>query len=210
MTATPTVSPYKVKAESVEACSCHHGCNCQFGGFPNEGICEFIIGYAVEHGHVGDVPLDGVRAVVVAKYPKAIHEGHGHIVLFVDDKASQKQADAFATILSGKLGGMPWEALAGTVERFEGPVRRPVDIHVARERSHVRIPGAVEMRFTPLRDPVTAKEKKVSIVYPDGGFFWNEGHMATTETMHVEHGDLTMNWPHRYASTAEVNWTNHK
>ena len=36
---------YRVRAESVEACSCAHGCNCQFGGTPNEGYCEFVIGY---------------------------------------------------------------------------------------------------------------------------------------------------------------------
>ena len=35
---------YRVRAMSVEACSCAHGCNCQFGGTPNEGLCEFIIG----------------------------------------------------------------------------------------------------------------------------------------------------------------------
>jgi hypothetical protein len=32
--------------------------------------------------------------------------------------------------------------------------------------------------------------------------------VATTETMRVEHGDFRMEWPHRYAAAAEVNWTN--
>ncbi len=44
---------YRVRAQSVEACSCAHGCNCQFGGTPNEGICEFIIGYVVDEGRFG-------------------------------------------------------------------------------------------------------------------------------------------------------------
>src|SRR4051812_44406058 len=50
-------TPYRVKADSIESCSCRHGCNCQFGGVPNEGICEFIIGYDVKDGRVGDVSL---------------------------------------------------------------------------------------------------------------------------------------------------------
>ena len=29
-----------MKADSIEARNCQHGCNCQFGGFPNEGKCE--------------------------------------------------------------------------------------------------------------------------------------------------------------------------
>jgi hypothetical protein len=199
---------YRVKAESIEACNCQHGCNCQFAGFPNEGKCEFIIGYEVKDGRFGNVSLNGMRAVVAAKYPKAIHEGHGHVVLFVDEKASQEQVDAFAAILSGKMGGMPWEALAGTVERFDGPIRKPVEIRVSGERSQVRVPGAVELRLTPLRDPVSGKDKEVHIVYPKGGFFWNDARMATTETMRVEHGNFRLEWPNRYAAAAEVNWTN--
>src|SRR5215210_2763466 len=94
-TQTPAGTRYRVRAQSVEACNCQHGCNCQFGGFPNEGICEFIIGYEVKDGHFGNVDLGGFRAVVTAKYPNAIHEGHGYIVLFVDENASQEQVDAF-------------------------------------------------------------------------------------------------------------------
>lgn len=200
--------PYRVKAESVEACSCHHGCNCQFAGFPNEGICELIIGYDVTSGHYGDVPLDGVRAVIAAKYPNAIHEGHGHVVLFIDEAATPAQADALASILSGRMGGMPWEALAGTIERFEGPIRKPVEIRAAGERSAIRVPGALELSLTPFVNPVSGEEKEVHIVYPKGGFFWNDARVATTSVMRVSHGDLHLEWPGRYAAAAEVNWTN--
>jgi len=201
-------TPYRVKAESVEACSCRHGCNCQFGGTPNEGICEFVIGFVVTDGHVGSVSLNGLRAVIAAKYPKAIHEGHGHVVLFVDEKARQDQVDAFAAILSGKLGGMPWEALAGTVERFQGPIRKAVQIDLAKEKSRVQVEDAIQLQLTPLKNPVSGEDKEVHIVYPKGGFFWNDGAMATTSSMRVSHGDFHLEWPERYAAAAEVNWTN--
>jgi hypothetical protein len=199
---------YRLKAQSVEACSCAHGCNCQFGGTPNEGICEFVIGYEVEEGRFGNVDLGGFRAVVAAKYPNAIHEAHGHLVLFVDERASPEQVTAFTTILSGQAGGMPWEALAGTIERFEGPIAKPIDIAIDGQRAHIRIPGAVELETTPLRNPVTGEEKEVHITYPKGGFFWDDGNVVTTRTMRVTHGSLRMEWPDKYASTAEVNWTN--
>lgn len=210
---TPATEPgtrtaFRVRAQSVEACSCAHGCNCQFGGTPNEGICEFVIGYEVDAGHFGAVDLAGLRAVVAAKYPNAIHEGRGHVVLFVDERASQEQVDAFTTILSGQAGGMPWEALAGTIERFEGPIRTPIDLRIDGQRAHVRVPDAIEVETTPLRDPVTGAEKEVHITYPKGGFFWNDGNVVTTRTMRVDHGDMRMEWPAKYASTAEVNWTN--
>ena len=199
---------YRVKAQSVEACSCAHGCNCQFGGTPNEGNCEFVIGYEVQEGRFGDVDLRGVRAAVAAKYPNAIHEGHGHVVLFVDERATPEQVNALATILSGQLGGMPWEALAGTIERFEGPISKPIDLSIRGQRAHVRVPGAIELETTPLINPVTGEEKEVHIVYPKGGFFWNDGNVVTTRTMRVDHPSLRMEWPSKYASTAEVNWTN--
>lgn len=199
---------YRVKAESVEACNCQHGCNCQFAGFPNEGKCEFIAAYEVKDGRFGDTVLDGVRAVVVAKYPNAIHEGRGHVVLFVDERATGDQVNAIMSILSGKMGGMPWEALAGTIERFEGPIRKPIDFRIAGERSEVRIPGAVSLQLTPLRDVVSGAEKEVHITYPKGGFFWNDARIATTAEMTAQHGDLRIEWPDRYAASAEVNWTN--
>ena len=57
---TPATEPrtrtaFRVRAQSVEACSCAHGCNCQFGGTPNEGICEFVIGYDQSTGKEKEV-----------------------------------------------------------------------------------------------------------------------------------------------------------
>ena|SRR5215469_8322134 len=201
-------TPYRVKAESFEACNCRHGCNCQFEGYPNEGKCEFIVGYEVKDGRVGQVSLNGVRAVVAAKYPGAIHEGNGHVVLFIDDKASDEQVNALATVLSGQLGGMPWEAIATTISKFEGPVRKPVEITVAGERSVVRVPGAIDLQLTPFKDVVSGQEKEVHIAYPKGGFFWDLGRIATTQTMRATYGDLAFEWPGKYAAAAEVNWTN--
>lgn len=204
----PTRTAFRIKANSVEACNCQHGCNCQFGGFPNEGKCEFIIGYDITEGRFGDVDLKGVRAAVAAKYPNAIHEGNGHVVLFVDERASDEQVNALATVLSGQMGGMPWEALAGTIARMEGPIRKPIELKYDGRRSSVRIPGAIDLQLEPLRNPVTGEEQDVHIVYPKGGFFWNDAEIATTERMKAEYGDLRMEWPAKYASAAEVNWTN--
>jgi hypothetical protein len=207
MSAADGRTPYRVKAESVEACNCQHGCNCQFAGFPNEGKCEFIIGYDVKDGRVGDVSLNGFRAVVAAKYPKAIHEGNGHVVLFVDEKATDEQVDAFVSILSGKLGGMPWEALAATIGTFEGPIKKPIEITAAGEKSAVRVPGAIDLQLTPFLD-MQGKPKEVHITYPKGGFFWNDARVATTAAMRAQHGGLHLEWPGKYAAAAEVNWTN--
>jgi len=98
-----------------------------------------------------------------------------------------------------QFGGVP---NAGSCEGMFG-------CEVAGERSSVRVPGALDMRLTPLKNPVTGEDKEVHIVYPKGGFFWNDGTIATTAGMHGEHGDLRIDWPGRFASASEVNWRNH-
>jgi hypothetical protein len=96
------------------------------------------------------------------------------------------------------------------VERFDGPIRRSIQMEVAKEKSRVRVADAIDLQLTPLKDPVSGVEKEVHIVYPKGGFFWNDGTIATTSKMHVQHGDFKMEWPDRYGAAAEVDWSNQK
>ncbi len=199
---------FKVKAMSLEACSCAHGCNCQFGGFPNEGICEFLIGYEVRDGEFGDVDLNGVRFVVAAKYPNAIHEGNGHVALFIDEKATADQVNAIATICTGAQGGMPWEAIAATVSRLEGPIQKPIEMNFDGAGSSFSVGDVLEVRAAPLRNPVTGEVNEVHITYPKGGFFWNDGSAVTTDTMKITWNDLSFDHPAKFAAIAEVNWTN--
>ena len=199
---------YRIKADDIEACSCKHGCNCQFGGYPNEGPCEFMLGINVREGTYGEVDLSGLRAVVAGKYPRAIHEGNGREVLFIDESATPEQVEALTTILTGEAGGMPWEALAETVESFEGPVLKPIEMKVDGRRSSFRIPGTLEVNMTPLMDPVSGEEKEVHIVYPNGGFFWDDGDMTTTDAMWIDYKDIQLEYPGLYAAHAVAEWTN--
>lgn len=203
-----TPAAYRIKMNHIEACNCQHGCNCQFGGFPNEGKCEFIIGYNITEGTYGDVDLGGVNVVVGLKYPNAIHEGDGEGVLFVDEDASSEQVAAIDEIWSGRAGGMPWEALAGTLRSMEGPVRVPVDLEVAGKRSSVSIPDVLRMELTPLIDPVTGDEKDVQIRYPGGGFFWDVADCTTTGTMEIDYGDFRFSYPGKFASVSVAEWSN--
>lgn len=208
-TATPaTRTTYRIKLDHIEACNCQHGCNCQFGGYPNEGKCEFLIGYHIRDGHHGDVDLAGTKVVVGLKYPGPIHEGNGEGVFFVGDDASQDQVDAIADIWSGRAGGMPWEALAGTLTTMEGPLVRPVAMKVDGKRSSFSVPGVLDLELTPLLDPVSGEEKDVQIHYPKGGFFWDTADCTTTGSMRMNHGSMTFEHPGKFASVSVAEWSN--
>lgn len=206
--ATTTRTPYRIKMDHIEACNCQHGCNCQFGGFPNEGECHFLIGYRITDGRYGEVDLTGTRVVVGLTYPGAIHEGNGNGVLFVDENASAEQVDAVDAIWSGRAGGMPWEALSGTLTSFEGPILEPIEMESNGKRSSFRIPGILALELTPLINPVSGEEQDVQIRYPSGGFFWDTADCTTTGTMEIDYGDLTFSYPGKFASVSVAEWSN--
>jgi hypothetical protein len=204
----PTRTPYRVTLHHIECCNCNHGCNCQFGGYPDLGSCEFMLGFQVIEGQYGQVNLDGAKFVVACMYPKAIHEGNGQVALFIDEEATSDQVEALAAILSGQAGGMPWEALAGTITSFQGPIRKRIEMTVKGTQSGFRIPGILEMQQTPLKDSVSGNDKEVQIVYPKGGFMWDTGNVCTTAAMKFELGNMRFSHPGRYACSATAKWTN--
>ena len=201
-------TPWRMTVHNIEACNCTPGCNCQFTGFPDKGGCEALIGGEVKEGSFGKVSLAGVRYVVAFIYPGAIHQGGGNVALFIDERATREQAEAIATILSGQAGGMPFEALAGTFASVDGPIRAPIEMTVNGTRSHFRIPGVLELAQTPLKDAVSGKEKSVQIVYPDGGFFWDVGNVATSATLDCNYGLIRFRHPGGFASYSTPTWSN--
>ena len=130
------------------------------------------------------------------------------MALFIDDRATPAQAGAIATILSGRAGGMPFEALAGTVASMDGPVLAPIEMKVNGTKSSFRVPGVLELAQTPIRDAVSGEEKEVQIVYPKGGFFWDVGNIATSTSMFCEYGLIRFRHPGGFASYATPTWTN--
>jgi hypothetical protein len=164
----------------------------------------------VAQGNYGDVDMAGVQAVVAVRYPKAMHEGNGQSVLFVDESASPEQVRGLVMVLSGRAGGLPWEILAPTLTSTEGPILTPIEMKVDGRNSSFRIPDVVEAQMTPLRNPVTGEQNKVNVVFPSGGLIWSEGKACTTGTMRVDHKDLQFGHPGMSAFYALAEWTNQK
>lgn len=208
MPAVATATRYDVRLDQIESCNCPPNCPCQFGGLPTHTSCHFLIGYRVQEGRFGSVRLDGAKFVVICLYPGAIHEGNGRVALFVDESLTDAQTGAIAQILSGGHGGMPWEALAATMTSIEGPILSKIEMTVNGTRSSFRIPGVLELQQTPIKDSVSGADKEVHIVYPQGGFFWNDGNICTTVAMNSSHGTLRFAHPGCYSAHAIARWTN--
>lgn len=203
-----TQTPYKVKGVFLETCNCDSGCNCNFGGFPDHGSCEALIGIKIDEGKIGDVNLSGMKVVLVAKWPKAIHEGDGAAAIYIDESASEAQVGGIATILTGQAGGMPWEILATTLSSLDGPHLKAIKMDVNGRNSGFSIDGILEAKFTPLLNPVTGHENEVHIVFPGGGLIWDDGDNACTSVMKVDTGSIKFDHSGQSAIFAPVEWTN--
>jgi len=173
--ATATMTRWHLKGQGYEYCNCDFGCGCNFGGFPNseDGSCRALVGQAITEGKCGDVDLSGVRCAMIAAWPKAIHEGNGKAVFIVDLAASEKQVGALAEIYGGKLGGLPFEILAPTLE-VVGLVRNRIAIEGSGRKSTFRIEGVGEGRGDTFKNPVTGEEHLADVVHPRG-FIWSRG-----------------------------------
>jgi hypothetical protein len=75
-------------------------------------------------------------------------------------------------------------------------------------KSSFRVPDLVDVDMTSLINPVTGAESEVHVVYPKGGFIWNDGDVGTTATMRINHGDFHFEYPGKWAAYAVAEWTN--
>ena len=205
---TQTQTPYRIKGTFLETCNCDSGCNCNFGGFPDHGSCEALIGIQINEGNFGETDLSGMKIVLAIKWPKAIHEGDGAAAIFIDESASEDQVTGIATVLTGQAGGMPWEILATTLSSLDGPHLKSINMDVNGRNSGFSIDGICEVKFTPLINPVTGEENEVHIVFPHGGLIWDDGDNAKTSVMKVDTGAIKFDHTGQSAIFAPVEWTN--
>ncbi|MEI6895773.1 MAG: DUF1326 domain-containing protein [Colwellia sp.] len=201
---------WSLSMHQIECCNCSHGSGCHFSGFPDSetGSCETLFGFYVKNGHLDNLSLIGLKIVFVAAWPRAIHEGGGTALLFIDSAASAEQVSAIASIFSGQLGGMPFEALASTFSTVEEPIIADITMNTDDKHASFSIENVLAVEQTPLINPMNGKEQNVHITYPEGGFFWNDGIIGTSKKMVITHNLLTFEHAGLFAAKAEVNWAN--
>jgi len=162
----------------------------------------------VDDGNFGDVSLSGMKAVLAIKWPKAIHDGNGSAAIFFDESSTSEQVTALATIMTGKAGGMPWEFLAGTLTSLDGPNLVSIKMDVDGRNSGFSIDGILEVKMTPLKNPVTGDENEVHIVFPNGGAIFNDGDTAATSVMKIDYKDIKFDHTGQSGIFAPIDWTN--
>ncbi len=127
------MTPWELRLTEFTNCNCDFGCPCQFNSLPTHGDCSAVASMEVVEGHYGDVRLDGLRFGGIFSWPGAIHEGHGQVQPFIDERATPQQREALLKIMSGEdtdpMATM-FSVFASTMEKVHDPVVAKVDFSV--------------------------------------------------------------------------------
>jgi hypothetical protein len=162
---------WEIKATEFANCNCSYGCPCQFNGLPTHGHCRYVAGFQIEEGHFGKVKLDGLRAVTMAIWPGAVHEGNGTMQMVIDERADTKQRGALEKILVGQetedMATMWWVYAAMSPKKLP-PVYAKIDleIDVDGRSARLEVPGMVSSKGQPILNPVTGAQHRVRIDFP--------------------------------------------
>ena len=164
---------WTIEGREFVHCNCAYGCPCQFNALPTNGSCQAVLGVAIDSGHHGDVRLDGLRIAAVVAWPGAIHEGHGHIVPIVDERATPEQRNALLRIMSGEdtePGATFFQVFSTTYEKVHDPVfaRVEVEVDVDGRTARIEVPGMIDARGEPIVNPVTGNPHRARIDLPAG------------------------------------------
>jgi hypothetical protein len=132
--------PWNLEGSYFESCSCDTPCPCtvslSFGA--DQDFCRVVLVFNIKSGDVDGVDVGGLGAAMFCDTPKQMTEGNWTVGLWLDDKASDEQAEALGKVFSGELGGPP-AALAPLLGDFRGVERAPFEFEEEGLRHSVKI-----------------------------------------------------------------------
>ena len=112
LAAAPGESSWRMKADYVEACSCHLFCQCYFNKHAEHLMCEFNMAVTVREGHSGNVDLTNAKYWLTGDIGDkwGTEKKAPWVVVSFDPKTTKAQRDALAPIIL-KTYGLEWGEL---------------------------------------------------------------------------------------------------
>lgn len=129
---------WNMKGEYLESCDCRGACPCIYLGSPTEGACTALVGWHIDTGMYRDLGLDHLNVAVALRAPGAMADGNWQVVLYLDQKADERQQEALGTIFGGKAGGHP-AVLASLIGEVLGVESLPIRFDIEKGRRHLKI-----------------------------------------------------------------------
>jgi hypothetical protein len=139
---------WNLKGSYAETCSCELMCPCNlsFDHGATYDYCRVTLVFDIREGQVEGTDIGGLRVAAIADTPKVMTEGNWRLGVFIDERATDEQADKLVQVFSGQLGG-PMGALAPLVGEMLGVERAAIEIHDDGHRHSVRVGDAIDFEI---------------------------------------------------------------
>lgn len=202
---------WMIKGPELITCNCDAGCPCQFNSLPTHGDCRAACAYQIDEGYFGDVRLDGLHFAGLFAWPGAIHEGRGEAQFIVEERASAEQREAILKIMHGEEtepGATIFNVFSTVIDTYYEPLFLPIEFEADMEARAGRfsVPGVVEAKNEPIRNPVTGAPHRARIDLPHG-FEYGLAEIASSTTKTGEHVKIPLDWSNAHGHFAMLHWT---
>ncbi len=138
---------WTVTGSYFEACNCEAVCPCFFLGPPTSGECTAIVGWHIDSGEHDGTDLGGLNVALAVYSPGHMVETPWQVALYLDDRASQDQAEALGAIFSGAAGGHP-AVLGAHIGDVLGVASAPISFEVDGDSRSMTVGEAVDVKVT--------------------------------------------------------------
>jgi hypothetical protein len=135
---------WHLKGSYAETCSCDLMCACNFS-FDHGAtydFCRAALAFNISAGEIDGTDVSGLKAAFVIDTPKVMTDGNWRLGVFIDDQASDEQAEKLTAVFTGQLGG-PMEALGPLVGEMLGVERVPIEMVDDGVRHSVKVGDAI-------------------------------------------------------------------
>jgi hypothetical protein len=139
---------WTLKGSYVETCSCDLicPCNANMAHGATYDYCRVVLAFNIREGAIDGTDVSGLKVAAIADTPKVMTEGNWRIGLFVDDQASDEQAEKLTAVFGGQLGG-PMAAVGPLVGEMLGVERAPIEVVDDGLRHSVRIGDVIDFEI---------------------------------------------------------------
>jgi hypothetical protein len=139
---------WKLAGTYFETCSCEVVCPCaaSFSMGADYDRCRVVLVFSITKGDIEGTDVSGLALAAVADTPKLMTEGNWRLGVFIDDRASDEQAEKLGAVFGGQLGG-PMEALGPLIGENLGVERAAIEIREEGLLHSVKIGDAVDFEI---------------------------------------------------------------
>ena len=139
---------WSLKGSYIETCSCDLICPCNatFDHGATYDYCRVTLVFNIKDGEVEGTDIAGLKVAAIADTPKVMTEGNWKLGLFIDENATDEQADQLVKVFTGQLGG-PMAGLAPLVGEMLGVERVAIDVQDDGVRHTVRVGDAIDFEI---------------------------------------------------------------